>query len=99
MAKQLKLWNGRSLLLRTQEDSRWDALGTNQAPHVYICAYSRADARRLIEEYCGRDIGDFEIKNYFSEGCWGNSMDGVVPERGLWLQFSPNTHDQPVKVV
>ena len=43
-----------------------------------------SDARRVCVEAGMRDPGATEIKNYFSE-CWGNDMDGVTPERGLWV--------------
>lgn len=83
--KTLKIWNGRGYHAR--------------GDHIYIAAYSRADAARL---YCEgeakvrgitrpdfidkRSLGQAnrEIKEYFADGCWGIHMDGITPERGLW---------------
>lgn len=84
--KTLKLWNGRGYCC-DKRDARWNALPHNRAPHAYVAAYSRADARRVIEEYCGRLPADSELRDYWSEGCWGNSMRDIPPERGLWLQW------------
>lgn len=68
--KPLKCWNG-----------RW--MNGNQ--NICVCAYSRADAGRLLIQAGARSQGiDKEIKEYFSE-CWGNNMDGITPERGVWV--------------
>ena len=92
--KKLEIWNGRGYSCRNHDDPRWKA---GEYYHVYVGAYSRADARRVIEKYCGYLPPDAEIKDYFSKGCWGNTMDGVERERGLWVEF--NTGTQPIKVV
>lgn len=89
MAKELKIWNGRGYCCRKTGDAHWAAIRTNVDVHAYVAAYSRADARRVIEEYSGRDPGDTELKVYWCEGTWGNAMQGVTPERGLWLGFAP----------
>jgi hypothetical protein len=54
---------------------------------LYVAAYSKADAVRLLKEagYATMTIGEFNT--YWSKGCWGNAMEGVTPERGVW--FSP----------
>jgi hypothetical protein len=26
-----------------------------------------------------------EIRDYWSEDCWGRPMDGITPERGAWV--------------
>ena len=73
MNKKLRCWNG-----------RW--LDSNGHDRINICAYSRADAIRLIEEYTGyktRSLNS-EIKDYWSE-CWGRDMNGITPERGIWF--------------
>jgi len=58
-------------------------------PHLYIAAYSVSDAVRLITEFCGCEGRGVkaEITNYFSPDCWGNAMEGITPERGLWIKF------------
>lgn len=71
--KTLKLYNG-----------RWYEDGWTK--HCYIAAYSRADAGRLYAQAGRGSRGvDAELRDYFSE-CWGNSMEGIKPERGLWIQ-------------
>jgi len=94
--KPLKLMNGRGGCLRNTHDPiagpKWQAASWHSDCHGYIAAYSRADAVRMIQDYLGRPgIGlDAELKTYWSMGCWGNSMDGVTPERGIWLSIGRN---------
>jgi len=82
-AKTLRLWNG-----------RWQDRG-----HVYVAAYTRAEAGRLLVQAAGREIPaiDREIREYFSE-CWGNPMEGITPERGVWVQTGLRI-SKPVRVV
>lgn len=71
--KKLKLWNGRM---------------SPPYDHGYVAAYSRADAIRVIAEGLGRGSRGMvtELRDYWSEGAWGNQMIGIKPERGLWAQ-------------
>ena len=94
MAKELKLWNGRAYVLRRPDDAMWAEVRENAYQNACVAAYSRADARRVIAEYCGSDIGDSELRDYWSQG-WGNSMQNVTPERGLWIDVGKG----PVRVV
>ena len=94
--KPLKLFNGRGICCRKSQDPLWKNHPSNASVSAYIAAFSRADAARVIEEYCGTRPSAGELKNYFTEGHWGNSMDGIEPERGLWLKFR-NTN--PVRVL
>ena len=94
--RKLRVWNGRGYDCRKRDDPRWEKLGFGDAPHANICAYSRADARRVVGEYSGDDMSDAEIKEYWAE-CWGNSMNGIKRERGLWLEF--NSNEPPIKVI
>lgn len=82
--------------MRKNEESHWNKLPYNASVHGYVCAASRADARRVIAEYTGREPSDSELRDYWSE-CWGRPMDGITPERGLWLQF--RDRESPVRVV
>ena len=79
--KKLKIWNG----------GDWDSKGG----HLYVAAYSQKDAADLASEayrkvrgYTDRPdlkmIGISEIRTYWSPNCWGNAMDGITPERGVW---------------
>ncbi len=43
-----------------------------------------------------------EINVYWSKRCWGNPMDGITPERGLWMQDRPyggSTSDKPRRII
>jgi hypothetical protein len=81
--KTLRLWNG-----------RWQDRG-----HVYVAAYTRADAGRLLSQAAGCTLPaiDREIRDYFNE-CWGNTMEGITPERGVWVR-SGSRPSKPVRVV
>lgn len=94
VGRRLQMWNGRGNTLRNSDDSIWAGVRLNAYSCAYVAAYSRADARRVIAEYLGRDIGDAEIRDYWHP-CWGNDMRDVVPERGLWLDVGKG----PVRVV
>lgn len=95
MAKALKKFNGRAYCLVKHDDPVWqslpDKVRNRGEAHGYIAAYSRADACRMINEYLGRESKglDNELKNYWHEGTWGNAMEGVAVERGIWLQADP----------
>lgn len=73
VVRTLKVWNGNLMI------------GGKQ-PHIYAAAYSRADLLRMLETWLGYRIAESEIRTYWSEGCWGRSMDGITPERGIWMQ-------------
>ena len=98
--RKLRIWNGRGYIVRDpNHDPRWKNTRTGS---VYIAAYSRADAAKVMAEYLGRmpQGADYEIKTFFHEGAWGNSMEGIQPERGMWIQFSDNyPRETPVRVV
>ncbi|WP_454727930.1 MULTISPECIES: hypothetical protein [Cupriavidus] len=96
MPAELKIWNGRGALCHNPSDPRWQDVRPSHV-HAYLCAASRADARRLVNAYTGHHtMTDSELKTYFAEGAWGDLMEGVPHERGLWLRFSRNT--PPVRV-
>lgn len=94
--KKLKIWNGRGYG------------GRNDS--IYIAAYSRSEAARLyceglrkVRNYNSnidkRELGQAyrEIRDYFCEGAWGNNMEGVEPEVGLWyVDEYPN---KPIKII
>jgi hypothetical protein len=98
MARQLKLWNGRGICCYKSDDPAWTGLSSSREGHVYVAAYSRADVRRLVEQYCGVDPGETEIREYWSAGMWGNLMDGIEPERGLWL-VNKNRDPKPIRLI
>lgn len=77
--KPLKLYNGRLTYKRVRG-------------HGYIAAYSDADAIRILDQVVGGRGNRKEITVYWSKGAWGNQMDGVTPERGLWFIDSENRY-------
>jgi len=87
MAKKLNRWNGRA--------TDW-AINNKKVQRIYIGAFSRADASRALKE-AGYLYGtDSELKNYFSE-CWGNSMDGINLDRGVWVSFSGHSSKEVIE--
>jgi hypothetical protein len=75
VAKTLRLFNG-----------RWMPNG-----HAYVAAYSVADACRVIRECSNNGYGvETELRVYWSHDAWGTAMNGITPERGLWVQFERN---------
>lgn len=84
--KPLKLFNGRAWCCVNHRDPRWKGIRPDSC-HAYVAAYSRADARRVIFEYAGNMPSDGELRDCWHADCWGNSMDGVEPKRGLWISF------------
>lgn len=96
MAKTLKLWNGRGYSVRKNDDPIWQQVPYNGSVNICAAAYSRADLRRLIEEYCGTAPSDNELKTFWTD-CWGKDMEGIVPERGLWFKYGYDP-EKPVKI-
>lgn len=89
-ARNLILFNGPVLDCQNISDPRWKDLSTAGGARAYVAAYSRADAKRVIELYCGEGRGpsDERMKKHWTQGHWGLQMEGVTPERGLWIVFS-----------
>jgi hypothetical protein len=91
--RKLKIWNGRPYCCHKPSDKRWSR---SMEGHAYVCARTREEARRVIEEYCGIKPSANELRDYWSDGCWGDAMVGIEPECGLWISFG---RDKPVRVV
>jgi len=92
--KPLKIWNGRA------HGSKWDR------GHFYVCATSRRHAARLLclaafptasENPALVGQMDRELRDYYSPDCWGNSMEGITPEVGVWA--TKHFTDKPQKIV
>lgn len=92
--KKLKIWNGRAYAVPYPRRPEWP--GMSFSPHIFICALSKIDAARICEDYFGFPPSYAEMRDYWSP-CWGNSMEGIIPERGLWIQFEG--FEPPVRVV
>lgn|SRR3990167_477676 len=84
--RKLRIWNGR--ILSCGEFPR--------GGHLYICAYSQKDAVALCNEYFGGGYTLHEARHYWNPECWGNSMEGVSIERGLWIQ---KNNEKPIRVL
>ena len=80
---KLKIWNG----------GGWRCNGDC----LYICGKNRKHAATLHQEAHHKyynlthkitksdiDRAYRHIAVYFHEGCWGNAMDGIEPEIGVW---------------
>lgn len=78
--KKLKLWNGRWFPKR----------------HIYIAAHSVDDVLAMLKEWQGFEQrgARSEILKYWSAGHWGTPMNGIAPERGIWLQ---EQSEKPIK--
>lgn len=76
--RKLKVWNGDLIF------NEPDLEGRPQL-HVSICAYSQKDAVELLRGH-GHRVTLHEFRGYWI-GCWGNSMDGIEPERGMWVEY------------
>jgi hypothetical protein len=88
--KMLKVWNGYDLCCRNHRDPRYKHTQPYQTRAAAVAAHSRADALRVIEEYTGRKPSVSYFRDFWSP-CWGNKMDGITPERGLWIEFEKGT--------
>lgn len=86
MKKQLVLFNGRAAVVYNPRDPVWWSMPDKYRVRAYVAAYSTADAVRLIEEYNGGwPRAASELRTYWSKGTWGRAMDGITPERGIWI--------------
>lgn len=101
--KGLKLWNGGGYGAVQAAEAIAHGHRDPSSVHVYACAKSRAELLRMIAAYQGLpgperlQVGTLaSIKNRWSEGNWGNAMDGVEPEPGLWVQWRHT--EAPVRV-
>lgn len=75
-------------------NGRW-----GRGQHIYIGAYSVADACIICEKLSGSSrCWRSEINNYFSKGCWGNNMNGIEPQRGAWI-CEDTYRSKPVRVL
>jgi hypothetical protein len=69
---------------------------------LFVCAASKADAVRLLVQAGHERMNAREFNKYWSKGAWGNSMEGVERERGVW--FTPEKKEwdsnfKPIKLL
>jgi len=98
MSKELLLFSGRAYKCVKPGDQRWAGRqqGFIHGARAFVAAYSISDVRRVITEYTGTPASTSEIENYWRKNAWGDLMDYIVPERGLWVRFQIN--ELPVKL-
>jgi len=88
MAKTLKIWNGRGWGRQKYDTNGrhiYDPTGREYCDHAYVCAHSTAEAIRILNEAAGyRVASSHELNTHWTKGCWGNSMEGITPEVGVW---------------
>jgi hypothetical protein len=99
--KKLKIWNGRGWGNQRYDKEHKlipDPTGKEYCEHFYVCANSVAHAIRLINEVAGRNVANYrEANEYWNKGCWGNAMDGVQQEIGVWTTQEYN--DKPKRII
>ena len=85
--KKLVLFNGR---------------GYRSGEHLYIAAKNRSDAARmlcLVYPHVSFNQWIREIKDYFSKDCWGVSMNGIEPCRGIWIEKNADNSSHKIEVL
>ena len=50
----------------------------------YVCATSVKQVVAMFIQAGIHGVTTSEIQVYWHKGCWGNAMDGVTPEIGIW---------------
>jgi hypothetical protein len=94
--RKLSVFAGRANHVQSSNDPIWEKTGPEKA-RIYICAHSRTDAQRLIEEYTGTPSAPpHEVRDYFSDE-WGYKMKNVERQRGIWVD--PDRHDRDSETV
>lgn len=84
--RPLKLWNSTDGLYMRAETPFWAGIPHNATVHAYVAAYSVKDLQELISGYSrGGAPSAGRVRDYWHAGTWGRVMDGIEPERGLWL--------------
>lgn len=80
--KKIKIFNG-----------SWGGTG-----HAYVGAYTQKQAVELLNKVPdgqGR-MTLRELTIYWHKNCWGNAMNGIEPQVGVWIQDGFNS---PVRKV
>lgn len=90
--KKLRLFNGRS-----HGSKYW-------RHHVYVAAYSMAEAARLVSKACYDGPEDYisvsEIKVYYGKDAWGNKMNGIIPDEPcVYMYDETNPNNKPFRVI
>jgi hypothetical protein len=92
--KTLQIFNGRGRRYWAKDRSR-----TIRTEHVYICAWSKADAVRVMHEAGFERFTLSELNVYYAKGCWGDAMEGVKHERGVWATPHRRGMEKPYRIL
>jgi hypothetical protein len=76
---------------------RWNGRGWDNVEHVFVAAYSAAEAVRLLKAAGHSHMTTYELKVYFWK-TWGEPMKGIRPERGVWIQRKGNRAVERVEI-
>ena len=89
--------------LKLYNSGDWDGSGG----HLFVAAWSQQDAVALVNQahkklmgYDGNmSLGHF--REYWNKGCWGNDMNDVKRERGVWWakRVEGGWHGKPERVI
>jgi hypothetical protein len=91
----LNVWYGPAESCRKSDEPRWDQTSRPDEVVAFVCAPSWADAKRLIEDYCGQSPTRTEFEKHW-RATWPGPMKNATRKRGLWLLFNPL--GEPVQV-
>jgi len=75
---KLKMFNGRGQARRAKDGS------SKSTGHVFIGARSAAEAVALMHLAGFEDFTRHELDVYFAKNCWGDNMEGIPLQRGVW---------------
>lgn len=94
---RLKIWNGNVQTMVPYRLVKERGVRHNSYVHAYGCAPSRAALCRMLAAWSG-SVGSLDsyVRDYWHEGAWGNAMEGITPEVGLWVQFGPSAKPERV---
>ena len=90
MSRKLKLYNG-----------GFDRIGEyGHSGHFFVAAYSMSDAITMMNPFSRHSISLHYARQYWSRNAWGNDMDGITPERGLWWKRDGySSTEKPTRLV
>jgi hypothetical protein len=96
--KPLKVWNGNAQTFAPYAEKLKHGVSYNGYVHAYGCARSRAELCRMLTEWAGGQPQrlDSYLREYWNEGAWGNSMAGIEPEPGVWVQWGRSNKPERV---
>ena len=98
MPRELKCWNGGGLGIVSYKLAEQHGVGDPSSVTIYAAVHSRAELIRIIEAYT-RGTASPGLKSSLRTHWaphWGDRMQGITPEVGLWATF--NWNDKPIRL-